>query len=377
MLQHFWLGSMQAMSEDLSFVRVSNVVKQFGDFTAVNNLSLNISRGEFFALLGSSGCGKTTLLRMLAGFETPSSGSIEIDGLVVTNTPPYERPTNMVFQSYALFPHMTVERNIAFGLRQETHSSDEIRRRVIEALELVQMRQFAQRRPHQLSGGQRQRVALARAIAKKPKILLLDEPMAALDKNLREATQFELKRIHEELGITFVIVTHDQEEAMSLATRIGLMQAGQIVQIGAPNELYASPRNTFAASFFGSINLFEGQLVSASSHRMALQSSDAGQLFASNCAESAPPGTKAWLAIRPENLSFSEIGTSASGNQLSGVVSAAAFLGTATSYRVKLASGKELRILRPSSPTQQAALFPPGTNVALTFRPEDATILFN
>src|SRR5271163_699574 len=242
------------------YVQVERITKSFGEFKAVDDVSLKIYKGEIFCLLGASGCGKTTLLRMLGGFETPTSGRIVIDGEDMTGVPPYERPVNMMFQSYALFPHMSVESNIAFGLKRDGVEAGEIRRRVAEVLELVQMAEFAKRKPTQLSGGQRQRVALARAIVKRPKVLLLDEPLSALDKKLREATQFELVTIQEQVGITFVMVTHDQEEAMTMSTRIAVMNHGKIVQVGKPNEIYEFPHSRFVADFIGSVNMFEGRL---------------------------------------------------------------------------------------------------------------------
>ncbi|HEV7716185.1 MAG TPA: ABC transporter ATP-binding protein, partial [Steroidobacteraceae bacterium] len=223
------------------YIRIDDVSKKFGEFTAVNDVSLKIYQGEIFCLLGGSGCGKTTLLRMLAGFEQPSDGRIYIDGADMAGVPPYKRPVNMMFQSYALFPHMTVEQNVAFGLKQEGTPKAEVISRVAEMLSMVKLQDFAKRKPHQLSGGQRQRVALARSLIKRPKLLLLDEPLGALDKKLREHTQFELVNIQEKLGVTFVVVTHDQEEAMTLATRIGVMNQGRIVQVGTPHEIYEYP----------------------------------------------------------------------------------------------------------------------------------------
>src|SRR5690606_24223018 len=244
------------------------------DFVAVNNVSLKIYQHEIFCLLGGSGCGKTTLLRMLAGFETPTSGRILIDGRDMAEIPPYERPTNMMFQSYALFPHMSVAKNVSFGLEQEKLPKGEIAERVGEILDIVKMREFAQRKPHQLSGGQRQRVALARALAKRPKLLLLDEPLGALDKKLREQTQFELINIQERLGVTFVVVTHDQEEAMTLASRIGVMNRGEIVQVGTPTEIYEFPTTRFVADFIGSVNMFEGRLVEDEPDFVRIQSDE-------------------------------------------------------------------------------------------------------
>ncbi len=241
-----------------SIIGIRGVTKRYGDVVAVDDVSLDIGRGEFFCLLGPSGCGKTTLLRMIAGLDIPSAGQIFIDGQDMTDWPAWRRPSNMMFQSYALFPHLTVAGNVAFGLEEEGRPKDEIRARVQAALEMLDMANFAGRKPHQLSGGQRQRVALARALVKQPKILLLDEPLAALDKNLRERAQVELVRLRERLGITFVMVTHDQEEAMAMASRIALMQAGKIAQVGSPHELYEAPASRYVAGFFGEANFFDG-----------------------------------------------------------------------------------------------------------------------
>ena len=249
------------------FIRIQGVSKHFGDFVAVDNVDLEIEKGELFSILGGSGCGKTTLLRMLAGFETPTSGTIEIDGVDITDQPPYERHVNMMFQSYAVFPHMSVEKNIAYGLHKEKTPRKEIATRVDEMLELVQLGDFRSRKPDQLSGGQRQRVALARALIKRPKVLLLDEPLAALDKKLRERTQFELMNIQDELGITFVVVTHDQEEAMTLSTRIAVMDSGRFEQVGTPKEIYEFPHNRFVAEFIGTINTFKGRVAAIAKGR--------------------------------------------------------------------------------------------------------------
>ena len=240
------------------YVSINNLTKTFGGRVAVNNVSLSIYRGELFSLLGRSGCGKSTLLRMLAGFESPTSGKIFIDGIDMTDTPPYKRPVSMVFQSYALFPHMTVEQNVAFGLIQEGMQKGEIRDRVSAYLELVQLSGYEKRKPDQLSGGECQRVALARSLVKHPKLVLLDEPLAALDKKLRERTQLELVNIQEKVGVTFIMVSHDQEEAMTMSTRIGLMREGRILQVGGPTEIYEYPNSKYVANFIGSVNLFDG-----------------------------------------------------------------------------------------------------------------------
>src|SRR5688500_8376151 len=251
------------------YVRIDNVTKRFGEFVAVNNVSLKIYKGEIFCLLGGSGCGKSTLLRMMAGFESPTAGSIYLDGQDMAGVPPSDRPVTIMFESYALFPRMAVEKNIAVGLEQEKGlSRADIASRVTDILEIVKLTPFAVRKPHQLSGGQRQRVALARALVKRPKLLLLDEPLAALDKKLREATQFELINIQEQLGVTFIVVTHDQEEAMTLASRIGVMNGGEIVQIGTTTEIYEFPQNKFVADFIGTVNMFEGSMIEERPDRM-------------------------------------------------------------------------------------------------------------
>ncbi|MGH8277921.1 MAG: ABC transporter ATP-binding protein, partial [Steroidobacteraceae bacterium] len=287
-----------------AYVRIANVSKRFGDFVAVDDVSLDIRRGEIFCLLGGSGSGKTTLLRMLAGFEVPTTGSIELDGEDLGAIPPYERPVNMMFQSYALFPHMTVERNVAFGLEQERLGRGAIRRQVGEILEIVKMTGFGARKPHQLSGGQRQRVALARALVKRPKLLLLDEPLAALDKKLREHTQFELLNIQQRLGVTFIVVTHDQEEAMTLGTRLGVMNRGRIAQVGTPSDIYESPATRFVADFIGSVNLFEGQVSDNGSGCVQIRCTDLGCTVRAERAAGCAPGATAWTAIRPEKINI-------------------------------------------------------------------------
>src|SRR6187549_1006415 len=261
------------------YISFENVSKRFGDFVAVNDLSLVIYEREFFALLGASGCGKSTLLRMLAGFDEPTSGRILLDGQDLRGIPPYRRPVNMMFQSYALFPHMTVEANVAFGLKQEGMPKPDIEARVKEMLRLVKLEQFAKRKPHQLSGGQRQRVALARSLAKRPKVLLLDEPLGALDKKLREETQFELMDIQQTLGLTFLIVTHDQEEAMTLADRVAVMDHGRIIQVATPPEVYEQPNSRYVADFIGDINLLEGKVATNGGGAVRLESPGTGAVF--------------------------------------------------------------------------------------------------
>ncbi|MEZ5473547.1 MAG: polyamine ABC transporter ATP-binding protein [Steroidobacteraceae bacterium] len=331
------------------YIRFENVTKRFGDFTAVNNVSLKIYRGEIFCLLGGSGCGKSTLLRMMAGFESISSGKIFLDGQDMEEFPPYERPVNMMFQSYALFPHMTVEKNIAFGLEQEKLSTSEIATRVADMLEIVQLGQFATRKPHQLSGGQRQRVALARSLVKRPKLLLLDEPLGALDKKLREHTQFELINIQEQLGVTFIVVTHDQEEAMTLASRIGVMNRGEIVQIGTPTEIYEFPISKFVADFIGSVNMFEGVLIEDLPAQVRIQSDELGGVVFVDHGISAAPGAVVWAAIRPEKINILRTAPAdARENCVKGVVKEIAYMGDASIYLVEIESGKIVRVTQPN-----------------------------
>ncbi len=330
-------------STAVPYVKVENVTKKFGDFTAVDDVSLNIFRGELFSLLGGSGCGKTTLLRMLAGFEKPTSGRILIDGVDMASTPPYERPTNMMFQSYALFPHMSVEQNVAFGLKQDKIPAPEIKDRVAAILEMVRLQPFAKRKPHQLSGGQRQRVALARSLVKQPKLLLLDEPLGALDKKLREATQFELMNIQENLGITFIVVTHDQEEAMTLSTRIGVMDAGQIIQVGTPQEVYEYPNTKLVADFIGSVNLFEGQVFEDEPDYVAINAPEMGGTIRVDHGISCPPNAHVWVAVRPEKIQLSKDGQSHTENSTMGTVKGIAYMGNISIYIVQLDSGKQIK----------------------------------
>ena len=330
-------------------IKIDQLVKVFGETRAVDEVSLGIHRGELFSLLGGSGCGKTTLLRMLAGFVTPDAGSIVIDGQDVSRVPPYERPVNMMFQSYALFPHMTVEDNVAFGLRRDGVEKGEIKRRVGEALELVQLGALARRKPGQLSGGQRQRVALARSIIKRPKVLLLDEPLSALDKKLREATQYELRLIQEQVGITFVMVTHDQEEAMTMSTRIAVMNHGKIVQVGTPSEIYEYPQSRFVADFIGSVNLFEGRLKESLADHAVIESAEAGADLVVSHAAGHLPGAALCVAVRPEKLRLAK---AADGldlpNGLAGRVRDVAYLGDSCVYHVTLESGKVVTATAPN-----------------------------
>ncbi len=330
------------------YIRIENVTKKFGAFVAVNNVSLNIYENEFFCLLGGSGCGKSTLLRMLAGFDSSTSGKIYIDGIDMEGTAPYDRPVNMMFQSYALFPHMTVESNIAFGLKQDRISKAQITKRVQDMLELVQLTQFAQRKPHQLSGGQRQRVALARALVKQPKLLLLDEPLAALDKKLREETQFELVNIQEQTGVTFMVVTHDQEEAMTLSSRIGVMNAGEIVQTGTPTEIYEYPGSRFVADFIGSVNIFEGRIIEDEADHVRIESEEAGCSLYIDHGVTTTSGAQVWVAVRPEKITISRDKPDANENCTSGTVQEIAYMGDLSIYHIELESGKRMRVTTPN-----------------------------
>ena len=342
------------------YVEVERVSKSFGNFKAVDDVSLKIYKGEIFCLLGASGCGKTTLLRMLGGFETPSAGRILIDGEDMTGVPPYERPVNMMFQSYALFPHMNVEQNVAFGLKQDRVPKAEIAERVATMLELVKLRDFAKRRPHQLSGGQRQRVALARSLVKRPKVLLLDEPLGALDKKLREHTQFELIGLQDKLGVTFLVVTHDQEEAMTLASRIGVMDHGEIVQAGTPSEIYEFPSSKFVADFVGSVNIFEGKLIEDEPEYVRIGSPELGATIYVSHGISAAPEATVWAAIRPEKIFMSTAppaGTSlGNDNLVRGAVQDIAYLGDLSIYLVKLPSGKVVRVTQPNTSRHAEAI---------------------
>ncbi|GGP26435.1 ABC transporter ATP-binding protein [Silvimonas amylolytica] len=327
-------------STDEKFVQVIDVVKKFDETTAVDGVSLSVARNELFALLGSSGCGKSTLLRMLAGFETITSGKILIDGEDMSRLPPYKRPVNMMFQSYALFPHMTVESNIAFGLKQEGVGKGEIAERVADALNLVQMSKYAKRKPFQLSGGQQQRAALARSLVKRPKVLLLDEPMSALDKQIRQRTQIELVNILYKVGVTCIMVTHDQEEAMTMADRLAVMSEGRIVQLGAPNEVYEYPNSKFAASFIGSTNLFAGAIVEDQPDHIYVESPDLKQRMFISHGVTGPLGMPVSISVRPERVVLSRAKPAQDTNVAVGKVVNIAYMGGYTIYHVQLESGK-------------------------------------
>ncbi|KQO78914.1 ABC transporter ATP-binding protein [Rhizobium sp. Leaf262] len=329
------------------FIRFENVTKRFGDFVAVDNLTLDIYEKEFFSLLGPSGCGKTTLMRMLAGFEEPTQGRILLQGKDISGVPPYKRPTNMMFQSYALFPHMTVEKNIAFGLEQDNLPKADINARVEEMLRLVKLTEFAKRKPSQLSGGQRQRVALARSLAKRPKVLLLDEPLGALDKKLREETQFELMDLQQTLGLTFLIVTHDQEEAMTVSDRIAVMDKGIIMQVATPAEIYEAPNSRYVADFIGDINIFEAEIkekAPANGKPAAVVLDCEGLAVAVEQDCSAVAGNKVAFAIRPEKVRISlDQPEDKSVNVAHGEVWDIGYLGDFSVFIVKLDDGRIMR----------------------------------
>jgi putrescine transport system ATP-binding protein len=335
-----------------AFLKIEDVVKDFGGgAVAVNHVSIDIAKGEIFALLGSSGCGKTTLLRMLAGFETPTSGRIMLRGKDLEGLAPYERPFNMMFQSYALFPHLTVWDNVAFGLRRDHMPKDRIAERVESMLKLVQLSKYGSRKPHQLSGGQQQRVALARSLAKRPQMLLLDEPLGALDKKLREETQIELVNIIEDVGVTCVMVTHDQEEAMTMATRIAVMSEGKVLQIGAPSEVYETPATRFVADFIGNVNLMDGTLVEDEADHCVIDCGDIKHLVGHGITGTA--GMKVSVAVRPEKIHLSRHapahegeagGRGAEFNCAKGVVKNLAYFGSFTVYHVELEGGRLLKV---------------------------------
>jgi putrescine transport system ATP-binding protein len=358
----------------MPYITIANVSKRFGDFVAVNGVSLKIYKGEIFCLLGGSGCGKTTLLRMLAGFEQPSAGRVLIDGQDMAGIPPYERPVNMMFQSYALFPHMTVYGNVAFGLEQEKLPKAEIQRRVGEILDIVRMGEFLQRKPHQLSGGQRQRVALARALVKRPKLLLLDEPLGALDRKLREHTQFELINIQEQLGVTFVVVTHDQEEAMTLASRIGVMNRGEIVQIGTPRQIYEFPATRFVADFIGSVNLFDGRLVEDEPDHVRVACEAFPNLVYVDHGVSAPPNSQLWVAIRPEKIALERTQPEGADNWVRGVIKEIAYMGDLSIYMVSVAGGREVRVTQTNVARKGAEAFTWGEEVYLSWDPSSPVV---
>ncbi len=369
-----------AVAADMPLLRIEAVVKKFGIFRAVDRLSLDIKAGEFFALLGPSGCGKTTLLRMLAGFETPDEGRILLDGKDIAQVLPHQRPINMMFQNYALFPHLSVHNNIAFGLKRAGMAGSEIDSRVAELVALLKLDGLEKRKPDQLSGGQKQRVALARSLARRPQVLLLDEPLAALDKKLRESTQLELMELQRRLGMTFIIVTHDQEEAMTVASRIGVMDAGRLDQVATPRELYEAPASRWIAEFVGDINIFDGQVESREAGRLAISTRDAGTV---TVAEPRVPLTKTVVsvAIRPEKVKLSRRGPVSDAvnahaiNRLEGTVTDIGYLGGLTVYKVKLDSGAMVRSSMANTARLDIDAYSTGQRVVAWFTPDDCLVL--
>jgi putrescine transport system ATP-binding protein len=365
---------------DIPLLRIDNVAKKFGSFRAVDRLSLDIRAGEFFALLGPSGCGKTTLLRMLAGFETPDEGRILLTGEDIAQLLPHQRPVNMMFQNYALFPHLDVRDNIAFGLKRAGMSRAEIATRVAEMVALVKLEGLEKRKPDQLSGGQKQRVALARSLARRPRVLLLDEPLAALDKKLRESTQFELIELQRRLGLTFIIVTHDQDEAMTVADRIGVMDAGRLEQVATPRELYEAPRSRWVAEFVGDVNILEGQLQSREASRLMIATGAAGIIAVAEPRQ-AIVKTAVCVAIRPEKIKLSRRGpvSDALGahaiNRLEGTVTDVSYLGGVTSYKVKLDSGAVLRSSMANTARLDVDAYHASQRVVAWFTPDDCVVL--
>jgi putrescine transport system ATP-binding protein len=372
--------ALPALAADMPLLRIEGVVKKFGSFRAVDGVSLDIRAGEFFALLGPSGCGKTTLLRMLAGFETPDEGRILLSGKDIAQVLPHERPVNMMFQNYALFPHLSVRDNIAFGLKRANMPRADIAARVAEMVALVKLEGLEKRKPDQLSGGQKQRVALARSLARRPQVLLLDEPLAALDKKLRESTQLELMELQRRLGMTFIIVTHDQEEAMTVANRIGVMDAGRLDQVATPRVLYEAPHSRWIAEFVGDVNLFDGEVESREGHRLVVSTREAGTVVV---AEPRDPVSKAVVsvAIRPEKVKLSRRGpvsdatATHSINRLEGVVTDVSYLGGITTYKVKLDSGAVVRSSMANTTRVDIDAYSMSQRVVVWFTPDDCVVL--
>jgi putrescine transport system ATP-binding protein len=364
---------------DMPLLRIEGVAKKFGNFRAVDHVTLDIRAGEFFALLGPSGCGKTTLLRMLAGFETPDEGRILFNGRDIAPVLPHERPVNMMFQNYALFPHLSVRDNIAFGLRRAGMARADINTRVAEMVALVKLDGLEKRKPDQLSGGQRQRVALARSLARRPQVLLLDEPLAALDKKLRESTQAELMELQHRLGMTFIVVTHDQEEAMTMAGRIGVMDAGRLDQVATPRDLYETPASRWIAEFVGDINLFEGQVGAVENGRLAVSTRDAGTVYVAE-PRNALTKSVVSVAIRPEKVKLSRRAPAAEGtsatafNRLEGVITDVSYLGGLTTYKVKLDSGAIVRSSMANT-TRILDAYTASQRVVAWFTPDDCLVL--
>ena len=364
------------------YLQIRHVVKQFDDVYAVDDVSLDIDQGEIFALLGSSGCGKSTLLRMLAGFETPTAGQIVLGGRDMVGLAPYDRPINMMFQSYALFPHLNVWDNVAFGLRRDGMAKAEIAQRVEEMLDMVQLKPYAKRKPHQLSGGQQQRVALARSLAKRPRLLLLDEPLGALDAKLRQRTQLELVHIIQRVGVTCVMVTHDQEEAMTMATRIGVMSEGKILQIGQPREIYETPNCRFVADFIGTVNLFKGQVSVDEADHVVIESTECRHYISHGI--TGTHGMQVDVAVRPEKMCLQATAPLASErdsaaedgfNQVQGVITDIAYLGSLTTYHVRLASGLVLKVTQTNAARHTSVPLGSGDPVWVWWGGSDVVVL--
>ncbi len=368
-------GSAAGGAQAAPFVRIEGITKRFGATVAVDKIDLDIQRSELFCLLGGSGSGKSTLLRMLAGFEEPSEGRILIDGQDMTGVPPYERPVNMMFQSYALFPHMTVADNVAYGLRRGGVSRTETRQRVADMLDMVKMGAFARRKPHQLSGGQRQRVALARSLVKQPKLLLLDEPLGALDKKLREETQFELMKIQSQLGTTFIVVTHDQDEAMTLASRMGVMSDGRLVQVGGPRDLYEFPANRFVAQFIGAVNLFDGVVIEDEPGHARMRCDEAGCVIHVSHGITGTLGQTVHLAIRPEKINLSHDRPDAEENVAPGTIDEVAYLGNLSVYQVRLDTGRVIHVTLPNLDRHEGAIFEAGDAIHCSWGAASAVVL--
>ena len=364
------------------FLQIQHIIKKFDDVFAVDDVSLDIAQGEIFALLGSSGCGKSTLLRMLAGFEVPTSGQILLAGQDIVGLAPYERPINMMFQSYALFPHLTVWDNVAFGLKRDGMPKEQIEERVTQMLDLVQLKQYAKRKPHQLSGGQQQRVALARSLAKRPKLLLLDEPLGALDAKLRQRTQLELVDIIERVGVTCVMVTHDQEEAMTMATRIGVMSEGKILQIGKPTEIYETPNCLFVADFIGTVNIFKGAVEVDEADHVIIGSADCKHYVSHGI--TGTHGMAVHVAVRPEKMSIQrepvsdtqrELAAEVGYNLAQGVITELAYLGSLTTYHVKLLSGLVVKVTHTNDARHGSSSLTWGDAVYVWWSGSDVVVL--
>ena len=364
---------MNTSADNAKFLQIQQVVKDFAGYKAVNNVSLDIAKGEIFALLGSSGCGKTTLLRMLAGFETPTSGRIVLNGQDLAGIPPYDRPLNMMFQSYALFPHLSVWDNIAFGLRREKLPKAVVAERVEAMLKLVQLGKFGKRKPHQLSGGQQQRVALARSLAKQPQLLLLDEPLGALDKKLREETQIELVNIIHGVGVTCVMVTHDQEEAMTMTSRIAVMSEGRFLQVGSPAEIYETPATRFVADFIGNVNLMDGKVTVDEPDHVVIDCADCRHYVGHGITGTL--GMPVTVALRPEKIVLQRDKPAGDFNAAAGTIQELSYFGATSVYRVKLASGQVIAVSMANTERQRDDQFQRGDAVWAAWSPQAHVVL--